>query len=121
MTEINVIKVDKEQRILTREEREVIYQDLSNKLNIPYFYFANIINLEDETIASDAAHIKPAFTVLLLRKLLEFHNVVPIVRALPLGLSDPEHLPDFTVCKQLLVVKMKILPFLYKLNKCKKW
>lgn len=81
MTEITVIKPELgEDRILSKEERAVLFQELSSQLNISYDYLEELGNLEDETLSKEARAVKPDILILLIRKILDFGNVIPIVK-----------------------------------------
>lgn len=82
MTEITVVKsLEKpSDYILSHEERDVLYKELSDQLNIPYDYLKEISKLEDETVFKEARDLKPDILLLLVRKILDFNNVIPIVK-----------------------------------------
>lgn len=80
MTEITVIKTNiDDDRVLSIEEREILFQNLSKELKIPYFYLEELGKLEDETNSKIIANTKPNIPSLIIRKLLEFKNVIPVV------------------------------------------
>lgn len=91
MSEITVIKQDtSEERVLSKDERDVLFKQISSKLNIPYYYLEELGLLEDEIFAKESKNIKPDITSLLVRKLLEFTNVIPIIKELKVISRTPE-------------------------------
>jgi hypothetical protein len=77
-TEIKVIETPV--RELSNEERDVLYREFSEKLKIPFSYFQSLFEIEDESNAREFAERKPDIYTLLLRKLLDFQWILPIVK-----------------------------------------
>lgn len=82
MSEITVIKTADTNRILSKEEREVLYQQIAEQLRIPGYYFDEITKLEDEAVATELRETIPDIPALLVRRLIDFNNVIPIIRSL---------------------------------------
>lgn len=80
MTEITVIKPLEEEQILSEEERKIIFHEIAKELKIPIDYFIEIGRLEDEAVSLEAATIKPEILNLLIRRLIDFGNIIPIVK-----------------------------------------
>jgi len=79
MTEITVIK--KEEDVpLSREEREILYHELSSQMKIPYYYFEQIGILEDEDLAKELQSKKSDIFILNLRNILRYPCLIPIGR-----------------------------------------
>ena len=81
MTEITIIKSNElgDERVLSKEERDVLFRELSKELDIPYFYLEELGKLEDESITKERADNKTDILILLLRKILDFDNIIPII------------------------------------------
>lgn len=79
MNEITVISSDNSDRVQTREQKEILYQEISNDTGIPYYYFNSILKLEDESIANESFEYEPDMLPLLIRKILAFGNIIPII------------------------------------------
>ncbi len=80
MSEITIIQPLEEERPLSKEEREVLYQDISNKYKIPYAYLEELGNLEDLYLARQTKELKSDMLVLMIRRIMDFQNVIPIVK-----------------------------------------
>lgn len=76
--EIRVIK-PVEEKTLSKEEREILFQRLSKELNIPYHLLEELGKLEDQYTKIEAEKLKPEIISILLRRIIEFRNVIPIV------------------------------------------
>jgi hypothetical protein len=84
MTEITVIQpITDEEKVLSKEEREVEFKELSLATKIPMIHFNNIATLEDDVISKDALALKPTIPALLIRRVLDFNCIMPIVKTLP--------------------------------------
>lgn len=80
--EITVFKPIEEEKVLSKEEREILFYEISEQLNIPLYYLEEIGKLEDEAISNEVNNIKPELMSLLVRRLMDFDNVIPIVKEL---------------------------------------
>ena len=83
MSEITVIQQTDEERVLSKEEREVELRELSRSTKIPLIYFENIAKLEDLESVETTLAIRPTIPALIIRKLLEFNCVFPIIKTFP--------------------------------------
>ena len=79
--EITIIK--EEDRSLTEEEKKIIYKKNSDELKIPYIYFEEFIKLENDTTTKELNNIKPEILILLIKRILSYANVIPIISSLP--------------------------------------
>lgn len=80
MTDIKVIERKRpEGSFLSRAEREARLQEIAKHSKLPRFHFDNFLELEDEWIKKEANRRKPDITALLLRKLIRYRGVIPIV------------------------------------------
>lgn len=82
--EITVIQpAVEEEKVLSKEEREAQFKELSARTKIPLVYFDNIAKLEDAAAAKEALAVKPEIPGLLMRKLLDFGGVTAVVKTFP--------------------------------------
>ena len=80
MTDIKVIERKRpEGRFLSRTEREARLQEIAKKSKLPKFHFDNFLELEDDWIRDEANRRKPDITSLLVRKLIRYKGIIPIV------------------------------------------
>lgn len=84
MTEIEVIKTKplekQEGYAQSLEEIKVIYNNLQRDTDIRGNYFDEFVRLESDYIEREAAATKPDIEFLLLRKIMDYDNVIPIVK-----------------------------------------
>lgn len=78
MSEITVVKT-LEEKPLSREEREVLYQEISKSMHIPYIYFEELARLEDLQAAHEIRSIRPELPILMVHKILAYPAIIPIV------------------------------------------
>ena len=92
MTDIKVIERKRpEGSFLSRSEREARLQEIAKHSKIPQFHFDNFLELEDEWIKKEANRRKPDITALLVRKLIRYKGIIPIV---PEQVSRLQNLDD---------------------------
>lgn len=84
MTEIEVIKTKSEEKRETvfesLEEIKVIYDNIAKSSDLPKEYFNEFVRLEEDEIKEETASTKPEIEFLLLRKIMDHANVIPIVK-----------------------------------------
>lgn len=84
MTEIEVIKTKPEEKRETvfesLEEIKVIYDSIAKSSDLPKEYFNEFVRLEEDEIKEETASTKPDIEFLLLRKIMDHNNVIPIVK-----------------------------------------
>lgn len=79
-TDIKIIERDvQDSRLLSREEREARMKEIAATSKIPQYHFENFLELEDLALSIDNKRAKPDIPALLLRKLLMYDAVLPIV------------------------------------------
>lgn len=79
-TDIKIIERDvQDSRLLSREEREARMKEIAATSKIPQYHFENFLELEDLALSIDNKRAKPDIPALLLRKLLMYDCVLPIV------------------------------------------
>ncbi len=92
MTDIKVIERKRpEGSFLSRAEREARLQEIAKHSKLPQFHFDNFLELEDEWIKKEANRRKPDITALLVRKLIRYKGIIPIV---PEQVSRLQNLDD---------------------------
>lgn len=91
-SEITVIQQVDEEKILSKEEREASFRELSAATKIPFVHFQNIAQLDDEQAELDVLAIKPEILGLLVRKILDFGCVQAIVKTFPKKSQNMEDL-----------------------------
>lgn len=79
MADIKIIEREPDSRILSREEREARLNEIAINSEIPKYHFDNFLELEDSVLSTDSKRLKPDITALLIRKLLTYDAVIPIV------------------------------------------
>jgi len=80
MAEIKVIdRSVQDSRLLSREEREARLAEVAKTSKLPQYHFDNFLELEEDTLAIESKRLKPDITALLLRKLLTYDAIIPIV------------------------------------------
>lgn len=78
--EIKIIEREvQDTRLLSREEREARLKEAEHATKLPHFHFDNFLELDDITLATENKRTKPDILALLLRKLLVYDAVIPIV------------------------------------------
>lgn len=66
-------------RLLSREEREARLKEAAAATKLPQYHFENFLELDDIVLAKENKRTKPEILALLLRKLLSYDAVIPIV------------------------------------------
>jgi hypothetical protein len=66
-------------RLLSREEREARLKEAANATKLPSYHFENFLELDDIVLSIENKRTKPEILALLLRKLLSYDAVIPIV------------------------------------------
>ena len=75
--EITVVRIE-EEKPLSFEEREVLFNSIAAKMKLPPFFMDNFAIMEDEDIANDLKSLHSDIASLTLRKVLEFPCVLPV-------------------------------------------
>lgn len=92
MTDIKVIERKRpEGSFLSRAEREARLQEIAKNSKLPRFHFDNFLELEDEWIRKETNKRKPEITALLVRKLIRYKGIIPII---PEQISRLKNLED---------------------------
>jgi hypothetical protein len=89
--EITVVKKTDDVE-LSSEERDILYQEISKKLNIPGDYFRILANLEDIGIRETTLAKVPEITSILFRGLFRYPCIVPLIKnyVKPISTEDVE-------------------------------
>lgn len=66
-------------RLLSREEREARLKEAATVTKLPKYHFENFLELDESVLANENKHSKPVILELLLRKLLSYEAIIPIV------------------------------------------
>jgi ribosomal protein L7Ae-like RNA K-turn-binding protein len=96
MTEIQVIKTFDDDVTLTNEEREIQIKKMGIKFNLPEYVFRSFIELDNEYNNLIVRYQIPTIKSFLLRKLLSFDIIYPIIT---LNISDQEQIIELSFDK----------------------
>jgi hypothetical protein len=91
MEEIVVVNIT-EEKPLSKEEREVVFKDISSRLKIPYEYLQLAGELEDAALTKSIRETKPEIFTLLARYLFNYPCIIPIARNYLVGEENLEAL-----------------------------
>jgi len=95
-SDIKVIERDvQDSRLLSREEKEAHLTEVAKTLKLPSYHFTNFLELDDESLAIERKRSKPDITALLLRKLLTYDAVIPIVNEKVNNLRNSEDIYNY--------------------------
>jgi hypothetical protein len=94
MTEITVIKSE-EDIPLSKEEREILFREISDQTGIPFSSLELMGKLEDEFIAQEIQSTKSNILSLTLRGLLKYPCVIPIGKIYKREMQSVKSLQDF--------------------------